>query len=234
MIPLTSRILQPNWHVLYQWIGRQEEQILRFFLIFFFFFLILLILWACWDHMSVWAGLSGTGVVSRLALPQRAQPVELTRDWSCLWNRASRSTQMAGWLWGKHLAGGEKREEGAGWKKRKRSAFFSQLYFFKIRKKKRRGVTKNKNDKKENKKPHPNQHNNRKSHPKPTKPPIQKYTDLSIDPIYPFQRQAGALTLPLTKAPWAQESRSSLSCQLPESTYKRGGPRGLSWIVILF
>lgn len=112
--------------------------------------------------MSVWAGLSGSGVVSRLALPQRAQPVELTRDWSCLWNRASRSTQM-GWVVMKEAFRRGRREGGGSWvKKRKRSIFFSQLYFFKMRKKKPKtnwGATKNRNDKKEHKKTHPDQQN---------------------------------------------------------------------------
>lgn len=194
MIPLTSRILQPNWHVLYQWTGREEEQILGFFFIIIFLY--------CWFYE-----LAGTICLRELG---NQEPewfpgwLCLSRHspWSCLWNRASRSAQM-GWVVMKETFRKGRKEGGGSWvKKRKRCVFFSQLYFFKIRekkKKKKKGEQKKGTIKRKIKAPTQNNNNNNKSHPKPTKLPIQKCPNRSIDPIHPFQRQAGALILPLTK-----------------------------------
>ena len=119
---------------------------------FFFFFLILLIIWACWDHMSE-PQLSGTRVVSRLALPRQAEPMELMQDWSCLWKGAARSSQM-GWVVLKQACRRKKRvgrkkgrrELGRGW--REMSAFHS--FFFKRRKKERKGKKKKKKKRQQN------------------------------------------------------------------------------------
>lgn len=198
MIPLTSRILQPKWHVLYQWTGREEEQIFGF-IYSFIYLLILLVLWACWDHMSVWgwAIRNQSGFLAGSAL------------WNWHQTGAASETEppdqhkWAGWMWRNYLGEGERkkkrRKEGGGsWvKKEERCVFCSQLHFFKIGKKKERAK---KNLKEKKKPPHlakPTIIKN--STPNQQKFPFKNTCIFPLIPVYPFEIQAGALILPPNK-----------------------------------
>lgn len=148
--------------------------------------------------------LSGTKVVSRLALSWRAEPVELTQDWSCLWNRATRSTQM-GWevlkqAFRRKILTKEKRGKWGGIGRggeRMRNSSFLQFYFFILRKREGCGVVEQQ-----------------------TKFRIWKYPSISIDLIHPFLRKPEALVLLLTKALkalWKEESRSLSAASFPKT-----------------